>query len=164
MKFHASLLFVLLILFSCGTKKELGKVYTDVELEQLKLEGENWLVENLKNNPNILTTESGLQYEIIKEGRGKHPTSTDIVTVHYVGTHIDGKKFDSSIDRGEPTTFGLQQVIEGWTEGIPLMKRGGKMKFFIPEYLAYGIQGRPGIPPHTTLIFDVELISFKKNK
>ena len=104
-------------------------------------------------------TESGLKYVIAKEGTGKSPKSTDTVTVHYVGTLTDGTQFDSSIDRGEPIDFPLNAVIPGWTEGLQLMKEGAKYVFFIPSDLAYGAQGAGrDIPPHSTLIFEVELI------
>jgi peptidylprolyl isomerase len=108
-------------------------------------------------------TPSGLRYIMSAEGSGASPTATSKVTVHYTGTLLaNGKKFDSSLDRGQPATFGLNQVIKGWTEGIQLMKVGGKCKFIIPSDLAYGDQGYPGvIPPKSWLVFDVELISFE---
>jgi len=121
-------------------------------------EGKKFLAEN-KKKPGVKTTQSGLQYKILLEGTGKRPSATDRVTVHYEGTLIDGTKFDSSYDRGEPIDFGLNQVIRGWTEGVQLMKEGAKYKFFIPSDLAYGPQGSPGaIPPNAALIFTVELI------
>lgn len=105
------------------------------------------------------TTSSGLRYIHIKEGTGASPTATNNVKVHYTGTFIDGKVFDSSVQRGQPIDFGLNQVIRGWTEGLQLMKEGGKSKFYIPYHLAYGEQGYPGaIPPKSDLIFEVELI------
>lgn len=105
------------------------------------------------------TTPSGLRYVITQEGTGKTPTVSDNATVHYTGKFLDGKVFDSSVQRGEPATFGLGQVIKGWTEGLQLMKEGGKALFFIPYTLAYGEQGYPGaIPPRADLIFEVELI------
>ncbi len=108
-------------------------------------------------------TPSGLRYIVEKEGEGANPNINSKVTVNYTGTLLlDGKKFDSSYDRGQPATFGLNQVIKGWTEGIQLMKKGGKCKFIIPSELAYGDQGFPGvIPPKAWLVFDVELISFE---
>ncbi len=105
------------------------------------------------------TTSSGLRYIVIKEGTGATPSATSNVKVHYTGTFLDGKVFDSSVQRGQPIDFGLNQVIRGWTEGLQLMKEGGKSKFYIPYHLAYGEQGYPGaIPPKSDLIFEVELI------
>ena len=104
-------------------------------------------------------TASGLRYIIEKEGTGKMPLATDQVTVHYTGYLLNGTKFDSSVDRGQPATFGLNQVIKGWTEGLQLMKEGGKTKFIIPSELGYGANGYPPvIPPNSWLVFDVELI------
>ena len=108
-------------------------------------------------------TASGLKYAVVTEGTGESPKATDEVTVHYTGTLTDGTVFDSSVSRGEPTTFPLNRVIPGWTEGLQLMKTGGKTVFFIPAALAYGSQGVPGtIPPDAPLIFEVELISINK--
>jgi FKBP-type peptidyl-prolyl cis-trans isomerase len=104
-------------------------------------------------------TPSGLMYVIVKEGQGESPKPTDKVEVHYTGTFLDGKKFDSSVDRGKPAQFVLNRVIKGWTEGVGMMKVGEKRKLVIPPDLAYGPAGRPGIPPNSTLIFDVELLS-----
>lgn len=121
--------------------------------------GENFLKANkLKNG--VFTTASGLQYEIIKDSvAGINPKATDEVTVHYKGTLLNGKTFDSSYDRKEPATFGLNKVIPGWTEGVQLMKTGSKYRFFIPYQLAYGERGAgANIPPYSTLIFEVELI------
>ncbi|MBQ1780432.1 MAG: FKBP-type peptidyl-prolyl cis-trans isomerase [Bacteroidales bacterium] len=107
-------------------------------------------------------TASGLQYMVLQEGKGEHPTATSKVTVHYTGKLLDGTVFDSSVDRGEPITFGLNQVIRGWTEGLQLMTPGSKYRLFIPYNLAYGENGAGGmIPGGATLIFDVELISFE---
>ena len=123
--------------------------------------GAKFLAEN-KKNPEVKETASGLQYMVLQEGKGEHPTATSRVTVHYTGKLIDGTVFDSSVDRGEPITFGLNQVIRGWTEGLQLMTPGSKYRFFIPYNLAYGEQGAGGaIPGGATLIFDVELISFE---
>lgn len=120
--------------------------------------GEKFLEENGKKE-GVHTTASGLQYVIEKEGTGKQPGATDNVTVHYTGRLLDGKVFDSSVARGEPATFPLNRVIPGWTEGLQLMKEGAKYVFFIPSDLAYGAQGAGrDIPPHSTLIFEVELI------
>ena len=116
------------------------------------------MTENAKR-PEVTTLESGLQYEIIKDANGPKPKATDKVTVHYHGTLIDGKVFDSSVQRGEPATFGVTQVISGWVEALQLMPVGAKWKLFIPSNLAYGAQGAgQAIGPHTTLIFEVELI------
>lgn len=129
---------------------------------QIKAVGEKFLAENGKKE-NVITTASGLQYMVEKEGTGAQPAATDEVTVHYTGKLLDGTVFDSSVSRGEPATFPLNRVIPGWTEGVQLMKEGGKYTFFIPSDLAYGPQGVPNaIPPHSTLIFDVELIKVIK--
>lgn len=123
-----------------------------------KAEGEKYLMENAKKE-GVITTPSGLQYQVLKEGNGKKPTAKDSVKCHYEGFLIDGTVFDSSVQRGEPAVFGLQQVIAGWTEGLQLMSEGGKYRFFIPYRLAYGEGGAGAmIPPFATLIFDVELI------
>jgi FKBP-type peptidyl-prolyl cis-trans isomerase len=109
-----------------------------------------------------ITTESGLQYVVLTEGDGPSPKATDRVTVHYTGWLMDGSKFDSSVDRGQPATFGLSQVIKGWTEGLQLMKVGSKHKLIIPYDLAYGERGRPPmIPAKATLVFDVELLGIE---
>ncbi len=120
-------------------------------------EGEAFLTENGKKE-GVVTLPSGLQYQILKEGEGPSPKATDTVTVHYLGTFIDGKEFDSSYKRGQPATFALDRVIKGWTEGVQLMKPGAKYKLFIPPTLAYG-ERASRIPPNSTLIFEVELIS-----
>ena len=126
-------------------------------------QGQAFLAEN-RNNPGVEETASGLQYRVIEEGDGAQPSATDRVTVHYRGTLIDGVEFDSSYARGEPATFGLNQVIPGWTEGVQLMREGATYEFFIPADLAYGEQGRPGpIGPNSTLIFQVELIEVHDN-
>lgn len=123
--------------------------------------GYAFLEENAKKE-GIQVTESGLQYEIIQAGEGDCPTAENEVTVHYEGTTIDGKIFDSSYQRGEQISFGLGQVIKGWTEGLQLMNPGAKFKFYIPQELAYGAQGAGAdIAPYSALIFTVELFSFK---
>lgn len=116
-------------------------------------------LENNGKRPEVTTTKSGLQYEILKKGNGKHPKATDKVRCHYEGTLIDGTVFDSSYQRNEPAVFGLNQVITGWTEGVQLMGEGAKYRFYIPYLLAYGEGGAgASIPPYSTLIFDVELL------
>ena len=115
-------------------------------------------LKNNKNNSDVKETPTGLQYIVMKEGTGASPNKTDRVKVHYVGTLIDGSEFDSSIKRGEPATFGLNQVIRGWTEGLQLMKEGAKYKFFIHPNIAYGSRDKPGIPANSALIFEVELL------
>ena len=126
-----------------------------------KTEGENFLAENAKK-PGVKTLPSGLQYQVLREGNGKKPTATDQVECHYEGTLINGQVFDSSYKRGETATFGLNQVIKGWTEGLQLMQEGAKYRFFIPYFLAYGERGAgAAIPPYAALIFDVELIKVK---
>ena len=117
-----------------------------------------WLAENAKQE-GVVTTASGLQYQVITEGTGPKPTAKNQVKVHYTGTLIDGTVFDSSVSRGEPATFGVTQVISGWVEGLQLMSKGAKYKFFIPSNLAYGPQGAgKAIGPNATLIFEVELL------
>ena len=125
-------------------------------------EGERFLKENGAKE-GVKTTASGLQYVVEKEGEGAQPGAEDEVTVHYTGKLLDGTVFDSSVNRGEPATFPLNGVIAGWTEGVQLMKEGAKYTFFIPSDLAYGPNGVPNvIPPHSTLIFEVELIKVNK--
>ncbi len=125
--------------------------------------GEEYLAENAKK-PGVQVTESGLQYEVIEMGTGPKPTEADQVKVHYTGRLLDGTVFDSSVDRGEPITFPLGQVIPGWVEGLQLMPVGSKFKFHIPSDLAYGSGGAPGgtIPPNSVLVFDVELLDIVK--
>jgi len=121
-------------------------------------------LETNKTRAGVSTTESGLQYEVLARGNGISPRETDSLTVHYTGTLLDGKVFDSSVDRGEPITFKLGQVIKGWTEGLQLMKEGDKFKFFIPSDLAYGPSGSRSIEPNAVLTFEVELIKVIRGK
>ena len=121
-------------------------------------EGKAFLEENGKRE-GVVTTKSGLQYEVLTEGTGNSPKATDKVRCHYEGRLIDGTVFDSSYQRNEPADFGLNQVIAGWTEGVQLMKEGAKYRFYIPYLLGYGERGAgASIPPYATLVFDVELI------
>jgi FKBP-type peptidyl-prolyl cis-trans isomerase FklB len=134
-------------------RREQGKFHKEA--------GEKYLAENAKKE-GVITLPSGLQYQVLKEGTGKKPSAKDTVKCHYEGFLIDGTVFDSSVQRGEPATFPLQQVIAGWTEGLQLMKEGAKYRFFIPYRLAYGEGGAgASIPPFAALIFDVELIKVK---
>ena len=124
-------------------------------------QGQQCLIENGKK-AGVVTTESGLQYLVLEEGTGtEHPTKNSQVTVHYHGTLIDGTVFDSSVERGEPITFALKQVIKGWQEGLTYMVEGQKVRLFIPSTLGYGKGGTGPIPPSATLIFDVELLAIK---
>ena len=121
-------------------------------------EGKQFLEENGKRD-GVITTASGLQYEVLQEGTGNKPTSDrSRVTVHYEGKLTNGKVFDSSYKRNQPASFGLNQVISGWTEGVQLMPQGSKFRFYIPSELGYGARGAGSIPPHATLVFDVELL------
>jgi len=124
-------------------------------------EGEKFLEEN-KAREGVQETTSGLQYEVITLGTGEKPAATDMVKVHYTGKLLDGTTFDSSVDRGEPAQFGVNQVIQGWQEGIQLMPVGSKYKFYIPFELGYGEQGTGPIPPYSTLVFEVELLEIVK--
>jgi FKBP-type peptidyl-prolyl cis-trans isomerase FklB len=120
--------------------------------------GADFLVENAKRD-GVQTTESGLQYEVVKKAEGAQPKVSDVVSVHYQGTLVDGSVFDSSIERGEPVEFPVGGVIPGWVEGLQLMKVGEKYKFYIPSELAYGAQSpTPAIPANSTLVFEVELL------
>jgi FKBP-type peptidyl-prolyl cis-trans isomerase FklB len=129
------------------------------QADKNKKEGVAFLAEN-KKKEGVTTLPSGLQYMVLSEGKGSHPKATDTVTVQYRGTLIDGTEFDSSYKRGQPTTFALNQVIKGWTEGVQLLKEGGKIKLFVPSELAYGERGAGAqIGPNTSLIFEIELLS-----
>ena len=137
---------------------EAAQLVQEEVTKHLRAAGDDFLAEN-KDKEGIQITDSGLQYKVIEEGSGVSPQATDQVTVHYTGKLIDGNVFDSSVQRGEPTQFGVNQVIPGWVEGLQLMKPGAKYEFFIPQELAYGEQGSQGaIPPFSALIFEVELI------
>ncbi|MBF0144781.1 MAG: FKBP-type peptidyl-prolyl cis-trans isomerase [Magnetococcales bacterium] len=154
------------------SKEEMDKVRTEMmetfqkeksrQMESIgeknRAEGASFMAENGKK-PGITTTASGLQYQVVREGKGEKPKASDHVTVHYAGTLLDGTEFDSSYKRGQPTTFPLDKVIAGWTEGLQLMQPGAKFKLFVPPQLAYGKTGSGGaIGPETTLIFEVELL------
>ncbi|MGI6243560.1 MAG: FKBP-type peptidyl-prolyl cis-trans isomerase [Prevotella sp.] len=131
---------------------------TEAQAKEMKSDGEKFLAENSKRE-GVVTLPSGLQYEVLTEGKGNKPKATDQVECHYEGKLINGQLFDSSYKRGETATFGLNQVIAGWTEGLQLMREGAKYRFFIPYTLGYGERGAgQSIPPYSTLIFDVELI------
>ncbi|HMR20081.1 MAG TPA: FKBP-type peptidyl-prolyl cis-trans isomerase, partial [Sphingobacterium sp.] len=123
----------------------------------LRKPGEEYLA-NLKNNPNIQATSEGLLYEVLVQGDGRKPQTTDKVKVHYAGYLIDGTKFDSSYDRGQSIDFELDRVIAGWTIGVSLMNIGSKYKLYIPYHLGYGERGTGNIPPFSTLIFEIELL------
>ncbi|MGB1243123.1 MAG: FKBP-type peptidyl-prolyl cis-trans isomerase [Chitinophagales bacterium] len=126
--------------------------------EALTKAGTEFLAKNAERKE-VTTLASGLQYEVLKEGEGTKPTATSKVTVHYVGTLLNGEEFDSSVRRGQPATFGVNQVISGWTEALQLMPEGSKWKLFIPYNLAYGDRGAgQSIPPFATLVFEVELL------
>jgi FKBP-type peptidyl-prolyl cis-trans isomerase FklB len=133
-----------------------------VKADVNKKAGEKFLAEN-KTKAGVVTTASGLQYQIVNVGTGAKPTAADKVKVHYHGTLINGEVFDSSVNRGEPATFGVTQVIPGWVEALQLMPVGSKWKLFIPENLAYGAQGPPAIGPNAALVFDVELLEIVKD-
>lgn len=137
-----------------------GRTGDKGDAEDNLAESREFLEENGQRE-DVTTTESGLQYEVIEEGDGPSPADNDRVTVHYTGELMDGTVFDSSRERGDPATFGLQQVIAGWTEGLQLMKEGARYRLYIPPDLAYGENGPPSIGPNQALVFDVELIEVK---
>ena len=140
---------------AAARQKEIKEI-ADKNLAQ----GKAFLEENKKKD-GVVTLPSGLQYKVLTEGSGKMPKATDSVTVHYRGTLINGTEFDSSYKRGQPATFQVGKVIRGWTEALQLMKEGAKWQLMIPPQLAYGDRGTSAIPPNSTLIFEVELISVK---
>ncbi len=117
--------------------------------------------EKLKENKNVVALADGLRYEVVKPGAGAYPKPTDTVKVHYTGTLLNGTVIDSSVERGEPVEFALNQVIPGWTEGLQKINQGGKIRLYIPPQLAYGDSGQQGVPPGAALIFDVELLEIK---
>lgn len=142
-------------------KEVINSYFSELQAQKYELNkkaGEEFLTIN-KNRPNVVTLPSGLQYEILKKGDGKIPTATDQVKCHYHGTLIDGTVFDSSVERGSPATFGVNQVIPGWVEALQLMPVGSKWKLFVPYNLAYGASGAgQAIEPYTTLVFEVEVL------
>lgn len=141
-----------------GSLNNYSQVIREYERKILSEEGRVYLEQNAKKE-GVVSLPSGLQYKVITEGTGTSPVATDQVKVHYTGTTIDGKVFDSSVERGTPATFPLNRVIRGWTEGVAIMKPGAKYMFYIPYNLAYGERGSaPNIPPYATLIFEVELL------
>lgn len=147
--------------------KAFGELVQQQRQEKLRMAADNNLKEAqqfLSENelkPGIKKLENGIQYQVQKEGTGPSPEPTDTVTVHYTGMFLDGTKFDSSVDRGEPATFPLDQVIRGWTETVPRMKVGSKWKLFIPPGLAYGERGNQRIPPNKLLVFEIELLGIE---
>ena len=144
--------------------EELQRKHQEQEAKMAELNkksGESFLRENGKR-VEVKTTPSGLQYEVIAEGKGARPTATDQVEVHYTGKLLDGTVFDSSVERGDPITFPVSGVIPGWVEALQMMPEGSKWRLFIPSNLAYGAQGAGPIGPHQTLIFDVELLKVIK--
>lgn len=153
---------------SVMTEQDADKLYKEEQRKQANAAaaatqkaGKDFLANNAKQ-PGVKVTKSGLQYKTVVEGTGATPSATDKVNVHYHGTLIDGTVFDSSVQRGQPISFGLNQVINGWTEGLQLMKEGGKTIFYIPSELAYGPRAQGKIPANSTLIFEVELFKVEK--
>ncbi|MDP4637758.1 MAG: FKBP-type peptidyl-prolyl cis-trans isomerase [Crocinitomicaceae bacterium] len=143
-------------------KQQMTQMQEEKNAMEYKSVGEEFLASNAKRK-GVKVTDSGLQYEVLKEGKGANPTATSTVKVHYHGTTPEGVVFDSSVDRGEPISFGLNQVIKGWTEGVQLMKVGAKYKFYIPQELAYGPSSpSPIIKPYMPLVFEVELLEIEK--
>jgi FKBP-type peptidyl-prolyl cis-trans isomerase FklB len=168
MKYGSFIKSFFVILFSIGVLSTNAFAETPPSANQptynpnAKKAGEEFLLAN-KTKSGVVTLPDGLQYKIITEGSGQHPTDTDLVTVHYSGELVDGTEFDSSYKRGEPATFPVSGVIPGWTEALKLMNKGSTWELYIPASLAYGAQGAPPvIGPNETLIFKVNLIDIKK--
>ena len=156
---HLLPLLAALFLFACGDKE--GDAPAETAAEKNLREGKAFLEENAKKE-GVTVTNSGLQYTILKNGSGPVPHSSDQVRVHYRGTLIDGKEFDSSFKRGQPATFGVTGVIKGWIEALQIMAVGSKWKLFIPSDLAYGEKGqKPDIGPNCVLIFEIELLGIE---
>lgn len=155
--------FIFYTLAACDKKKANFSPSHEVQSSQMKTEintkkqGEDFLKAN-KSKDEVKTTASGLQYKVLRKGEGQKPKAKDKVKVHYRGTFINGEEFDSSYKRNDPASFPLNRVIKGWQEGLQLMKEGAKYQFYIPSELAYGSKGRPKIPGHSVLIFEVELL------
>ncbi|MCQ2311399.1 MAG: FKBP-type peptidyl-prolyl cis-trans isomerase [Paludibacteraceae bacterium] len=149
------------VMTSAAAENYLQNKVAQLKYGENKTAGEQFLAENALRD-GVTVTESGLQYEVLTMGKGPKPTAMDRVKVHYHGTLIDGTVFDSSVDRGEPITFGLNQVIPGWTEGVQLMPVGSKFRFYIPQELGYGSRETGSIPAYSTLIFEVELLDIEK--
>ena len=141
--------------------QQMAQAKAQAEAEKNKGATTEFLNQN-KGKEGVKTTASGLQYQVLKEGKGKKPTLNDKVTVHYTGTLITGQKFDSSHDRGQPAEFPVNGIIKGWQEALQLMPEGSVYKLVIPPELGYGAQAQPGIPPYSALVFDVELIKVNK--
>lgn len=138
--------------------QQAAQIVQEEASKSLREAGDAFLAEN-KQKEGVITTDSGLQYKVLKQGSGDKPKADQQVTVHYEGQLIDGTIFDSSKKRGQPAKFGVHQVIKGWVEGLQLMQPGAVYRFVIPQDLAYGPQGSPGsIPPYATLVFEVELL------
>jgi len=143
MKVIFTALLLCFLFTSCSSKPE-TRARTEPKIERINFPGQK--------------TRSRLKYQVLRKGRGKQPRANSKVTVHYRGTFLDGREFDSSYRRNQPSTFYLSRVIRGWTEGVQLMRPGAKYRFLIPSHLAYGRRGNRSIPPNSTLIFDIELI------
>lgn len=157
----ASIIVLALAASACTSGDGTGSAGAPESLEEgtaNKAAGDAFLAENA-GKPGVTVLDSGLQYEVLEEGDGPSPLATDEVTVHYHGTLIDGTVFDSSVEKGTPATFALNQVISGWTEGVQLMRVGSKYRFFIPAELGYGPRGQGAIGPNSTLVFEVELLA-----